>query len=238
MEVHSVEDLRPVGVLQAAGDMKRCVYILLVLTALTLGACSSKKAVATKGRTATTDVVVHVVPSTDRQVAELIRQARTWIGTPYQYGGHTRKKGTDCSGMIMELFLSVYDLKLPRSSAMQHDFSRPVKFDDMKPGDLVFFTTDKSRSRINHVGLYIGDNRMIHASGSRGVMESGLSEKYWVNVYHSSGRVIDTDARRKKKEEPAKVVIPSVPLNRLQELYNALDEQIDSIYVADPEIFD
>lgn len=219
------------------GEMRRICFPLLIIIALALGSCSSKRTVTSKPNGNKNETVVRVVPSTDKQVSELIRRARTWIGTPYVYGGHTRKKGTDCSGMIMELFLGVYDLKLPRSSAMQHEYSRPVKFDRMKPGDLVFFTTGKNRSRINHVGLYIGDNRMIHASSSRGVIETALSDKYWRNAYHSSGCVIDTDPKR-QKEAPAKEVIPSISFDRLQQLYDALDEQIDSIYVSDPAIFD
>lgn len=217
---------------------RRLTYILLLLGALTLGSCSSKKAVAVKnsGRMPHT---VRVTPSTDKQVNRLIKEARIWIGTPYAYGGHTRGKGTDCSGMIMELFLDVYNLKLPRSSAMQREFSRRIKFEDMTPGDLVFFTTGKNTDRINHVGLYIGDNRMIHASSSRGVMESGLGERYWQNTYHSSGRIIETDNRRRQDASPA---LPkpelTISAKRLQQLYNALDEQIDSIYVSNPEIFD
>lgn len=214
--------------------MKYFSFIFLLIAALALGSCSSKKAAISKHHNDQT--VVRIVPSTDKQVTELIRQARTWIGTPYVYGGHTRKKGTDCSGMIMELFLSVYDLKLPRSSAMQREFSRPVKFKDMKPGDLVFFSTSKNSGRVNHVGLYIGHNRMIHASASRGVMESGLGERYWQKAYHSSGCVIDTDPKR-AKDAPVKAV-PSINIRDLRKLYDALDSQIDSIYVSDPAIFD
>lgn len=224
--------LLQVAVLPEAGNMKKLLFLSLVCLGL-LSSCSSKKSVTVQNN----QTVVQVVPSSDKQVAELIRQARTWIGTPYVYGGHTRKKGTDCSGMIMELFMDVYNLKLPRSSAMQQEFSRPVKYDDMRPGDLVFFTTNKNSSRVNHVGLYIGDNRMIHASGSRGVMESGLGEKYWRNAYHSSGSVIDTNIKH-AKEAPAKILMPSVSFRDLQKIYDALDEQIDSIYVSNPEIFD
>jgi len=219
--------------------IRRLSLIFLLIGALALGGCSSKRAAAGKsgGGTSTT---ARVIPSTDKQVNELIRQARSWIGTPYVYGGHTRKKGTDCSGMIMELFLSVYDLKLPRSSAMQREFARPVAFKDMVPGDLVFFSTGKNASRVNHVGLYIGDNRMIHASGSRGVMESNLGERYWQRTFHSSGHIIETDTRKqnRKPEKKAPAAELTISAKRLQQLYDALDEQIDSIYVADPEIFD
>ncbi|MCM1310407.1 MAG: C40 family peptidase [Bacteroides sp.] len=208
--------------------MKHSSVILLIAATLLLASCSSKKAVAIKSNRPQPTVVPTTTPSTDKQVRELIRRARTWIGTPYVYGGHTRREGTDCSGMIMELFLDVYNLKMPRSCAMQRDFSQVVQFDDMQPGDLVFFTTDKNSSRINHVGLYIGDNRMIHASSSRGVMESGLGEKYWQNNYHSSGTVI-------RRTTAPKV---STPIISTPVLAPIIDQHVDSIYVTDPAIFD
>lgn len=218
--------------------LRRLSIPLIVVATLIVGGCSSKRAVSVKQKTVPKPAV-RVIPSTDNQVSELVREARKWIGTPYAYGGHTRGKGTDCSGMIMELFLSVYNIKLPRSSAMQREFSQPIEFGSMMPGDLVFFTTGKNSNRVNHVGLYIGDNRMIHASSSRGVMESGLGERYWQRTYHSSGHIIETDTRKQKSASPAiPEKVPSISLQRLQQLYDALDEQIDSIYVSDPAIFD
>lgn len=217
---------------------KKFPLLCLIVASLTLGACSSKKkAVVVKNPR---PIPVHVVPSTDKQLKKLISEARSWIGTPYAYGGSTKGKGTDCSGMIMQLFNDVYGLKLPRSSAMQHEVSRPVKYNNMRPGDLVFFTTNKSHSRVNHVGLYVGDNRMIHASSSRGVMESALDLPYWQQTYHSSGCVIETDAKKALKKSPAipDTTAVSIPLKDLQLLYNVLDHQIDSIYVSNPEIFD
>lgn len=212
--------------------LKRLLCILSVGVALLLAGCSTKRAVS---RPSEPGKPVQVVPTTNREVARLVSEARKWIGTPYVYGGHSRS-GTDCSGFVMELFLKVYDMKLPRSSAMQQQYARPVKKDDMLPGDLVFFATGSSRSRVSHVGLYIGDGRMIHASSSRGVMESPLSQTYWIKNYHSSGRVVETDARHPQKVTP---VINAAPTEqRLQELYDALDSQIDSLYVSDHEIFD
>lgn len=234
--------------------MKHLLLIISLILALTISSCSSKKAVPVKPKGAKT---AYIISSTDKERKRLISEARSWIGTPYAYGRAEKGRGTDCSGMIMSLFYGVYGIKLPRSSAMQHEFSRPVKFDKMQPGDLVFFTTSKNSSRVNHVGLYVGNGRMIHASSSRGVMESSLSEKYWQNNYHSSGAVIDPDQKKTKeaepktqqtkqpsvktqqpKQTPPAQTVPSISARNLQLLYNALDHQIDSIYVSNPEIFD
>lgn len=234
--------------------MKRIFIIISLILALTISSCSSKKAVPVKSKGTKT---AYIINSTDKERKRLLNEARSWIGTPYAYGCAEKGRGTDCSGMIMSLFYGVYGIKLPRSSAMQHEFSHPVKFDKMQPGDLVFFTTSKNSSRVNHVGLYVGNGRMIHASSSRGVMESSLSEKYWQNNYHSSGAVINPDQKKSKESEPKQQqpkqpavqaqqskpspqdrAVPSISARNLQMLYNALDHQIDSIYVSNPEIFD
>ncbi len=141
-------------------------------------------------------------PSTDRQTAshynkkltpaqerELVKEAKKWLGTKYRYGGHSRS-GTDCSGMVMEVYKKVCDVKLPRSSREQRDFCKSIRRDDLRRGDLVFFSTGKSKSTVSHVGLYIGDGEIIHASSSRGVMVSRLDERYFQRAYHSSGRVL------------------------------------------------
>lgn len=127
--------------------------------------------------------------SVDRSLgAALVKSARQWIGTPYVYGGRS-KSGTDCSGMIMVIYDEVAGLSLPRNSAAQRDYCVSVSRRQLEPGDLVFFTTSKRGGKVNHVGMYVGNGRIIHASSSRGVIESSLDEKYYATHYHSSGRV-------------------------------------------------
>ncbi len=209
------------------------LWLLVVLFAFGLAGCSGKRVATSSQLQQVTPG--QITPSDRRQVDQLVAEARKWIGTPYAYGGHSRK-GTDCSGFTMELFLKVYDLKLPRSSAMQQQYAHPLERGELEPGDLVFFATGKSRKRVSHVGLYVGNGRMIHASASRGVMESGIDQSYWVKNYHSSGRVIESGPNHRGKNTPA--IAPKPADSRLQKLYDALDSQIDSIYVSDPEIFD
>lgn len=189
--------------------MNRLSLILAIILALGLGACKSHKATVVRatGKPATTATAkTSTVKTTETSVpknaatqneyandkrisSELVKQARTWIGTPYSYGSNVKKKGTDCSGLTMSLFQDVANLKLPRNSAEQCDYCFNVPRNAMQPGDLVFFTSSTKGGRVTHVGLYIGDGKMIHASTSRGVIESGLDEKYYASHYHSSGRV-------------------------------------------------
>ena len=120
---------------------------------------------------------------------ELIKEAKKWLGTRYKYGGHS-KSGTDCSGFVMEIYKSVYDIKMPRSSREQQEFCIRIKKSQLKIGDLVFFSTGKSKNRVSHVGIFIGKGKFIHASSSKGVVISDLEQNYYIRTYHSSGRVV------------------------------------------------
>ena len=123
------------------------------------------------------------------QADVLLAEAYTWVGTPYRYGGQSRS-GADCSGFVLQVYLNALQIKLPRSSSAQAEYCRNVKRSDLRPGDLVFFSIGKKKGGVNHVGLYVGNNMMLHASGSRGVMVSSLDEPYFRRHYHSAGRVL------------------------------------------------
>ncbi len=152
---------------------------------------------------------IHISDNLDDASRSLLAEAQTWLGTKYKYGGHS-KSGTDCSGMVMEVFLSSAGIKLPRSSREQHNYCRKVSRDDLVPGDLVFFANNLRTGRIGHVGLYVGDGQMIHASTSRGVIVSRLNEDYWHKHYAASGRVeafekmAKKDSKKQKKKEDKK----------------------------------
>ena len=118
----------------------------------------------------------------------LVSEARKWLGTPYVYGGHSRK-GTDCSGFLMEIFRECAGISLPRSSRDQQAYCHPIDREYIAVGDLVFFSSKRSGGRVSHVGMYIGEGRMIHASSSRGVVEDDLTSQYFVTYYQGAGRV-------------------------------------------------
>lgn len=134
-------------------------------------------------------VKTDVVSDVDVRIGErLVKEAGTWIGTKYKYGGET-KSGADCSGMLMTIFYDITKLKLPRNSAAQREYCLEIPRKQLQKGDLVFFSSSKGGSKVSHVGMYVGDGKMIHASTSRGVVTSSLNEKYYETHYHSSGRV-------------------------------------------------
>jgi hypothetical protein len=108
-----------------------------------------------------------------------------WYGTPYRYGGST-KKGIDCSAFTSLLLTTVYGLAAPRSSREQYAACMKIRRSDLTQGDLIFFNT---RGHISHVGVYIGNNKFVHASTSSGVMISDLAEDYFKKRYAGSGRL-------------------------------------------------
>lgn len=119
----------------------------------------------------------------------LVAEAHNWIGTPYLYGGNTRS-GVDCSGLVVQVYKKIFNIALPRTSKSQQSYCRNIKRKDLKVGDLVFFATRRGDLKtVSHVGIYIGDNKMIHASSSRGVIISNLDENYYTKRYLSSGRI-------------------------------------------------
>lgn len=112
------------------------------------------------------------------------------IGTPYRFGGTSTATGFDCSGFIGYLFREEAGIKLPRSTREMINIPAPkVARHDLQPGDLIFFG---DRGRVNHAGIYIGDNEFIHSASRRsGVRVDKLSSRYWNSRYLMAKRVIE-----------------------------------------------
>ena len=118
----------------------------------------------------------------------LLENVDEWYGVRYRSGGNT-KSGVDCSGFTVAVYLAVYGIALPRVSREQYRISRKISTTELQEGDLVFFNTNGSG--VSHVGVYLGNDKFIHASVSRGVMVSGLYEPYYLKRYYGAGRIDD-----------------------------------------------
>jgi cell wall-associated NlpC family hydrolase len=124
---------------------------------------------------------------TNHRLLEFMEQ---WYGVHYQYGGST-KDGIDCSAFASLLLAVVYDVReLPRISSDQYHSTRRVPKKDLREGDLVFFHTLGKGHRVTHVGVYLYNNRFVHASVS-GVQINNLGEGYYQQHYVGAGRAID-----------------------------------------------
>lgn len=124
---------------------------------------------------------------------QIIENARQYIGTPYRYGGKT-PKAFDCSGFTAYVYKSL-NIRLNNNSRSQYQEGLSVDRDDLKVGDLVFFTGRNAHGGVGHVGIVSkvngdGDFSFIHASCSEGVTESNINEAYYTQRYIGARRII------------------------------------------------
>ena len=117
----------------------------------------------------------------------LYKEIKSWLGTPYSSGGQTKQVGTDCSGFVMELYLTVYNIRLERRGGLYNN-CEPIDKSALREGDLVFFNNGQG-GKISHVGIYLKDNKFAHASSSRGVVIDDLTANYYVKHFFAAGRV-------------------------------------------------
>lgn len=130
-----------------------------------------------------------------READELIGNAMGLLGVSYRFGGTSVSSGFDCSGFMQHIFRKTMQINLPRTSAEQAKMGVAVSRSELQPGDMVFFST--SRGRISHVGLYIGNNRFIHAPRTGKSIEiTSLGNKYWNSKYVTARRVKRYDSGR------------------------------------------
>src|SRR5579875_317529 len=114
--------------------------------------------------------------------------ALQYIGVPYVWGG-TTPNGFDCSGFSRYVYKQA-GVNLPRTASEQYAEGQAVDKSNLQRGDLVFFSTYKAGA--SHVGIYLGDNKFVHASSSHGVTVSSLSTSYYRDTYIGSKRIGNT----------------------------------------------
>jgi cell wall-associated NlpC family hydrolase len=151
--------------------------ILILLLIFLVTACSSSPPSHTGEKT----------NAEARQLAlekQLMAFHHEWEGVPYRYGGMS-KQGVDCSAFVYLVYKDIWGTSLPRTTEDQSNLGKAVTKGNLKTGDLVFFKTEWST---RHVGIYLSDNRFLHASTSQGVMISRLDNSYWKQKYWQSRR--------------------------------------------------
>jgi len=126
-----------------------------------------------------------------KEGVRIVRTAERYIGAPYRHGGAT-PRGFDCSGYVMYVYQQ-NGILLPRQVDRQYEAGKHIKLRQAEPGDLVFFRTSR-RNRLSHVGIYIGENRFIHAprSGKR-VTYADMGKPYWKKRYRGAVTFMSSD---------------------------------------------
>ncbi len=124
---------------------------------------------------------------TSRSRVYLLNKAyKKYKGVPYRYGG-TTAKGFDCSGFTQKIFKEYFHYPLPRTTKAMMKTGKKITKKQLQAGDLVFFHPSR---RYYHVGIYVGNGAFIHASTSKGVIKSLLTNPYWKKKYIFSRRVL------------------------------------------------
>lgn len=126
------------------------------------------------------------VTSLELEKIELYAFIDDWMGVKYKYGG-TTKNGVDCSGFTNLLYNNVFKKELPRSSSDIAAVAKNVAKKELSEGDFVFFSIRSNK--VDHVGIYLANNRFVHASTSKGVIISSLEHPYYAKHFKKGGRI-------------------------------------------------
>jgi cell wall-associated NlpC family hydrolase len=125
-------------------------------------------------------------PFTSKKGEKIADLAESLLGSPYKYGGAS-PKGFDCSGLVHYTHGKL-GIRTPRTSLQQYKHAKHIKLSELTLGDIVFFTLNKHS--VSHVGIYVGNNRFIHAPKSgKQVTMNNLNDEYWRPRVVGAGRL-------------------------------------------------
>lgn len=156
----------------------------LVLFASLIVGCGSLQEIKSRGYTQSSLFEIYGISSISLK-NKLYDQFKEWQGVRYQLGGLS-KRGIDCSGFVYITYKSRLGVRLPRTTKLQSKLGKEISQRHLKTGDLVFFKTGKAT---RHVGIYLENNKFLHASLSQGVTISHLNNTYWKSNYWKSVRI-------------------------------------------------
>lgn len=160
------------------------VAIVIVLAA----GCSSSPPRHDHGTGAPGSRAAYRSPQGEDRAQHVARQALSYVGVPYRYGGTSASSGFDCSGLVWRVYRQAAGITLPRDTFGISRASHPISSRQLQAGDLVFFNT--LRRPYSHVGIYVGNGRFVHAPKSGGVVSvARLSDRYWRQRFNGGRRI-------------------------------------------------
>jgi len=172
--------------------------LLLLLTATIITACHTKRAilkgepgevVKPQGFIADKYAEIMGVDKDAIQNGRLYAFVDQWMGVPYKFGGQD-KDGVDCSGLAQLLEQEVYGIMIPRMTSQQINVIKRKYEDELKEGDLVFFDFDGKK--FSHVGIYLQNGYVLHASSRKGVMIVQLHDPSMYKYFSRAGSIETT----------------------------------------------
>ena len=129
------------------------------------------------------------LPVEDMLEDKFIRFMEQWYGTKYKMGGQD-STGIDCSGFARMYLEKMYRILLPRTSVEQYHQTIKIPLEEAQEGDLVFFHIQR-RKPVSHVGVYLRNNKFVHASARYGVIISDLNEPFYKQHFAGAGRIMN-----------------------------------------------
>ena len=162
-------------------------YYIIIVTLIIITSCGgNKKAVGNKKNNHIVSKYANLLQTSKSEISnvKLYSFIDSWYGTKYKYGGMS-KAGIDCSGFCNILYEQVYNKEIKRTTSMLSKEINKVNKRKLKEGDLVFFNISKKKN--SHVGVYLKNNRFVHASTSKGVLISSLDNPYYLKTYSKGG---------------------------------------------------
>ena len=142
--------------------------------------------------------------------AELVIRSLSLLGVRYRFGGNSPDTGLDCSGLVRHVYQGAIGLVLPRRAEEISRKGERVTLDQLRAGDLVFFNT--LRRAFSHVGVYIGDNRFVHAPSAGGrVRVESIDTRYWLKRFSGARRLDVAENTRFADERFADARSPDAP---------------------------
>lgn len=166
---------------RAGKQYSSLLFCMLVVLGMLLSACTSVPKEASVAQRSRSDHSLSAIQA-EGAGREIVMYALGLLDVGYRFGGTNPEAGLDCSGMVNFIYKQAVGVDLPRSAAALAKRSRPVAAHSLQAGDLVFFNT--LGYAYSHVGIYLGDNKFIHAPSSRGqVRVESLDSPYFARRY-------------------------------------------------------
>lgn len=170
-------------------------YVVCVVGILGAAQLPMQQAMAADESPTETSKAISALKDLRDKTSDLTMNAMSFLGIKYKRGGNTPENGLDCSGFVRLVFKNTDETELPRTAKEISTQGTSVEAKDLKPGDLVFYNTLKKS--FSHVGIYLGDNKFIHAPSAGGrIRIESMDLDYWRKRFNG--------ARRITEEKPAK----------------------------------
>ena len=122
-----------------------------------------------------------------KEVPSIISTAKNYLGVPYVFGGASPEEGFDCSGFLEYVFAR-NGIEIPRTADEQYRLGKLVRQSQLVAGDLVFFTTYEPGA--SHCGIYLGNDKFIHASSIKGIRVYDINDSYWASRYYGGKHIV------------------------------------------------